>query len=91
MPHAVPPSSTASSVDAIPPTPGSESEKDYTFSAHSTSGGSARRESESSVSAAGLGLGLEESKKEETKRAGETAGEAPKKKRRVALTHLGDE
>jgi len=36
-------------------------------------------------------LGLEESKKEETKRAGETAGEAPKKKRRVALTHLGDE
>ena len=49
-----------------------------------------RRESESSTTA-GLGLGLEEAKKEDGKREADTSGEAPKKKRRVVLTHLGDE
>ena len=90
VPHPVPPSSTTSSVDPVPPTPGSESEKDYLFGGLSQSGGSVRRESVSSTGA-GLGLGLEESKKEESKRVAETADEAPKKKRRVALTHLGDQ
>jgi chromatin assembly factor 1 subunit B len=90
MPHPVPPSSTSSSVDPVPPTPGSESEKDYTFGGFNQSGGSISRESGSSVTA-GLGLGLEDNKKEEGKRGGESGDEAPKKKRRVALTHLGDE
>lgn len=98
MPSFVPPpSSASSSVDPVPYTPGEESEKDYSAIKVRTG----RSESESSVSvAAGLGVATGEEKKasgtsgEELKRPSEGGGsaesEAPKKKRRVALTHLGD-
>jgi chromatin assembly factor 1 subunit B len=98
MPHIPPPSSTTSSIDAVPPTPGEESEKD--FGAIKVRTG--RSESESSSSGVtGRGLpppasvaGLTGAKAEEVKRPAEAegeTGEAPKKKRRVALTHLGED
>jgi len=98
MPHIPPPSSTTSSTELIPPTPAEESEKDF----GSIKVRTGRSESESSASGmAALGLpsasaaaGLAGAKGEDVKRPAEVegeTGEAPKKKRRVALTHLGED
>ncbi|ORY31231.1 WD40-repeat-containing domain protein [Naematelia encephala] len=80
-----PPSSVSSATELILPTPGDEREG-FIF------GRTARSESVSSSVAAGLGLsgpGEESLIASGQKRAVEE-GDGPKKKRRVALTHLGD-
>lgn len=98
MPSFVPPpSSVSSNADPVPFTPGEESEKDYSSIKIRTG----RSESESSASViAGLGIAIADDARKNTasgdgekrgKEGDEKAdGEAPKKKRRVALTHLGD-
>ncbi|KAL1412665.1 Chromatin assembly factor 1 subunit [Vanrija albida] len=77
-----PPSSSASSVDVPLPTPSDDFD-------HL---GSSLRTPESSSGVVGLGLGEEVTKRERGSEKG-TVGAVPpaKKKRRVALTHLGDE
>ena len=80
MPHPPPPSSTASSADPVLPTPGEESDA-FGFSRTISS------ESESSTA---LGPSHTASDDTGTKRPAREAGEGPKKKRRIPLTHLGD-
>lgn len=75
-PH--PPSSTASSTDPTLPTPADEPES-YSFGRTVTS------EPESPATGLGVNAGSEAAR---SKRPSEE-GEGPKKKRRIALTHLG--
>lgn len=77
--HPPPPSSTTSSADLVLPTPGEESDS-YSFVRPSGS--------ESGSSVTGLGI-LGEAEFGTQKRESVDEDAAPKKKRRVALTHLG--
>lgn len=76
-PHA--PSSTASSTDPTLPIPGDEAES-YGFS----------RAVVSSESGSAIGLGLSAGVEEAGSKRSAAESEGPKKKRRIALTHLGD-
>ncbi|KAK4688475.1 chromatin assembly factor 1 subunit B, partial [Tremellales sp. Uapishka_1] len=84
-PHPYPPSSTTSSNDHVLPTPGDEVDG-YAFAKF-------RGRSESQSSSVTMGLGLGSSDELGLKRNPTEEGEAegPKKKRRIALTHLGDD
>ncbi|CAD6581065.1 MAG: hypothetical protein TREMPRED_002918 [Tremellales sp. Tagirdzhanova-0007] len=79
VPSHHPPSSTASSTDPTLPTPGEESEAI----------GFSKTVSSESDSSTGLGInaGVQEAI---SKRSVPASGDEPRKKRRVALTHLGD-